>query len=159
MHGRRRSRARRRLRPWPRARGATPRSRDAGRSPESGPRPRAPARGRARGRHWVWSWRHVLPKRGWKVKGAAEQGSLAGLPQLGLGGPGIGGEPSRLRDLGAIQDILADRRRQGLSPLVHRLIIGFGPAIKGLAEGAHPLRHGLVADPYLAQIVVHILAE
>ena len=44
-------------------------------------------------------------------------------------------------------------------PRVIRLIIGLDAAVKGLAEGPHPLRDGLVADAHLAQIVVHVLAE
>ena len=82
-----------------------------------------------------------------------------GPAEIGLGGPGIGREPPRLVHAGPIQDILADRRRQRLAAAFDGLVVGLDPAVKRLAEGPHPLRHGLVAYPHLAQIVVHVLAE
>ena len=72
---------------------------------------------------------------------------------------GIGGEPARLLDLLTVEDILAQRLRQGLAPVGQRQIIGRGAAIKGLAEGLHALGHFEVADAQFAQIIVHIVAK
>jgi len=37
--------------------------------------------------------------------------------------------------------------------------VGLGTAVKGLTDALHLLRHPQVANPHLAQIVVHILAK
>ena len=71
----------------------------------------------------------------------------------------VSGQPPRMVDLRPIQDILADGGRQRLAAPFDGLVVGLDAAVKRLAEGPHPLRHGLVADPHLAQIVVHVLAE
>ena len=72
---------------------------------------------------------------------------------------GIGCKQAGLLDVLAVQDILAHRLRQCLAALRQRQVIGRRPAIEGLAEGLHALRHLEVADPHLAQIIVHIVAK
>ena len=54
---------------------------------------------------------------------------------------------------------LHNRLRQRLAALRQRKVIGRRPAIEGLAEGLHALRHREVANSHLAQIIVHIVAK
>ena len=52
-----------------------------------------------------------------------------------------------------------ERRRQRLAAVGQRQIVGRRAAIERLAERLHPLRHGEIADPDFAQIIVDIAAE
>ena len=79
--------------------------------------------------------------------------------ESGHRGLGIGRKQAGLFDVLAVQDILAHRLRQCLAALGQRKIIGRRPAVEGLAEGLHALRHREVADAHLAQIIVHIVAK
>ena len=72
---------------------------------------------------------------------------------------GIDGQPPRVFDALAVQDILAQRLRQRLLARRQREIVGRRPAVEGLPEGLHSLRDGEIADPHFAQIGVHIVAE
>ncbi len=57
-------------------------------------------------------------------------------------------------------DVAAERLGQPcIAGFGQRPVIGCGAAVIGLPEGAHPARHGEVADPEFAQIVVHVAAE